>query len=161
LNLLCQSVIEATIATLIQFVKWSGRPATGHRRRVAARWRPYVGRDPTGQSTTCSKVPRGRRSTPSLTPFPFSIPLCAPSGTEAAAVAASSAFAARTRHRTTGRFTTATAPQPPPAPCRPPYWSNRARVRAHFCFRHREASPAFVRATAHRGQHRTVHLLFS
>jgi hypothetical protein len=79
----------------------------------------------------------------SLEPLPFSLALSMPKRTHRATIAAACFSAAvHTRHRTTGRFTTSTAPPPPHAPCRPSIWSNRARVRAHCRLLTMRSSPA-------------------
>jgi hypothetical protein len=90
-------------------------------------------------------MPRSRRS-PSLAPLPFSLALSTPRRTHRAAIAAARfSVAVRAHHRTTGRFTTSTALPPPHAPCRPPIWSNRARVRAHCQLLPTRSSPAHRR----------------
>jgi hypothetical protein len=61
------------------FRKHRGRPATGPRRRVDARWRPYAGRGPTCQVATSSRAPQSHHS-PSLAPLPSLSPSLTQSG---------------------------------------------------------------------------------
>jgi hypothetical protein len=138
----CQSLMTASFP-FRQAI--GGRPALGRFHHVDTPWQPYAGRGPTGQ------VHEGLKSTPmphspSLAPLLLSLALSTPMRTNRAAIAAERFPAAvRARHCTTSHYTTSTAPPPPHAPCRPPLWSNRARVRAHCRLLPARSSPVHRR----------------
>jgi hypothetical protein len=82
---------------------------------------------PRSHQSGCEVLKDATKPTLALT-----LALSTPRRTHWAAIAATHfSMAVRARHRTTGWFTMSTAPPPPHTPCRPPIWSNRARVRAH------------------------------
>jgi hypothetical protein len=115
---------------------------------VAAMWTCRGGRTPAVAPPVSPR--RSQDATtqppPSLPPLLLSLALSTPRWTNRAAITAACFPAAVcTRHCTTGRYTTSTAPPPPHAPCRPTLWSNRARVRVHCRLLPTRSSPAHRR----------------
>jgi hypothetical protein len=70
----CQSSNDGLHSVKPGLVVCRGRPETGQRRHVGARWRPCAGRGPTSQTTGPSRTPR-TGPCPSLAPLLPSHPL--------------------------------------------------------------------------------------